>query len=69
MKRVALSDLRAPNGKVIPAAEVDIKLVKRWFRSGGAWLSYHSDRRQRNLTPDLLVNDDALIREIGRAHV
>ena len=62
VKRVALSDLRGPNGKVIPAAEVDIKLVKRWFRSGGAWLSYHSDRRQRNLTPDLLVNDDALIR-------
>ena len=62
VKRVAISDLRSQQGKVIPAAEVDIKLVKRWYRTGGAWLSYHSDRRQRNLTPSLLVNDDALIK-------
>ena len=62
VKRVSISDLRRPDGKTIPAAEVDIKLVKRWYRTGGAWLSYHSDRRQRNLTPSLLVNDDALIK-------
>ena len=62
VKRVAITDLRRPDGKTIPAAEVDIKLVKRWYRTGGAWLSYHSDRRQRNLTPSLLVNDDALIK-------
>lgn len=60
--RVVVSDLRGPGGSTIPASEVDVKLVKRWLRSGGAWLSYHSDRRQRNLTPDLLVNDDALIK-------
>ena len=62
VRRVAITDLRSPEGKAIPAAEVDIKLVKRWYRTGGAWLSYHSDRRQRNLTPSLLVNDDALIK-------
>lgn len=59
---VSVSDLRSPGGKVIPSSEVDVKLVKRWFRTGGAWLSYHSDRRQRNLTPDLLINDDSLIK-------
>ena len=62
IRRVVVSDLRGPGGATIPAAEVDVKLVKRWLRTGGAWLSYHSDRRQRNLTPDLLVNDDALIK-------
>ena len=62
IRDVSANDLRGPNGKVIPAKNIDIKLVKRWFRTGGAWLSYHSDRRQRNLTPDLLINDDKLIR-------
>ena len=62
IRKVSVSDLRGPNGKIIPAKNIDIKLVKRWFRTGGAWLSYHCDRRQRNLTPDLLVNDDDVIR-------
>ena len=60
--KVSVTDLTGPGGKIIPAKNIDVKLVKRWFRSGGAWLSYHTDRRQRNLTPDLLVNDDNLIR-------
>ena len=48
-------------GRALPADKIDVKLVKRWFRGGGAWLSYHLDIRQRILTPHLLVNDDDLI--------
>ncbi len=56
-----VNDLK--NGKsVIPASAVDLKLVKRWIRCGGAWMNYHADRTQRVLVPDLLVNDDALVR-------
>ena len=57
---IKLSDLAGPGGR-IPASAVDAKLVKRWFRAGGAWLNYHSDRNTRLLTPDMLVNDDKLI--------
>ena len=62
IERVVVSDLAGPNGAKIPASEIDTKLVKRWIRCGGAWLTYHRDPHQRNLTPDLLVNDDNLIR-------
>ncbi len=62
IERVAISDFAGPGGAKIPASEVDAKLVKRWYRCGGAWLTYHRDPRQRNLTPDLLVNDDKLVR-------
>ena len=56
-----LSDL-ACGGERIPAKDVDIRLVKRWFRSGGAWHTYFVDYRFRVLTPHLLVHDDDLIR-------
>ncbi len=62
VKTVAVSDLVGPGGARIPAARTDVSLVKRWFRSGGAWLSYHNDRRFRVLVPDLLLHDDDLIR-------
>jgi len=56
-----MSDLK--NGKnVIKGPDVDMKLVKRWYRTGGAWASYHVDLRMRVLTPDMLLNDDKLIK-------
>lgn len=55
------SDLRCGNS-VIQASAIDIKLLKRWYRAGGAWVSYFLDPRLRILTPHLLVNDDELIR-------
>ncbi len=58
----SVSDLKGPGGKVIKASEIDVKYVKRWIRGGLCWFSYHSDRRQRNLVPDLLVNDLDVIR-------
>lgn len=58
---IEVSDLR-DGAHVIPSAAVDPKVIKRWFRTGGAWMTYHADKRQRVLVPDLLVNDDAIIR-------
>ena len=55
------SDLKCGNA-VIPAAAYDIKILKCWYRAGGAWVSYFLDPRQRILTPHLLLNDDDLIR-------
>jgi len=56
-----ISDLK--NGSnVIPASAIDAKLVKRWYRCGGAWLTYHADKRQRVLVPSMLLNDENLIK-------
>ena len=58
---IKVSDLK--NGaNVIPSSNLDPKLVKRLFHTGGAWMSYHADKRQRVLTPNLLINDDKIIR-------
>lgn len=57
---IRVSDLKS-GASTIPAAAVDAKLVKRWFRCGGAWLSYHADKGQRVLVPDLLLNDENLM--------
>lgn len=57
---IRVSDLK--NGKnTLAAKEIDCKLVKRWYRTGGAWMTYHADKRQRVLTPDLLLYDDKAI--------
>jgi len=61
VKSVGCTELKGPKGEKIPAANVDVKLVKRWYRSGSAWIAYHNDRRLRVLVPDLLVNDDSLV--------
>ncbi len=42
--------------------DADIKLVKRWYRTGGAWMSYHTDLYSRLLTPDMLLNSDKLVK-------
>lgn len=55
-----ISDLKCGDA-VIGASAVDRKIVKRWYRSGGAWLHYFKDNRGRYLVPDLLLNDDSLI--------
>ena len=57
-----IGDLRTKDGKVFDKENIDVQIVKRWFRAGGAWLTYHGDPRQRNLTPDLLMHDDAAIK-------
>lgn len=59
---IRMGDLRGPGGAVMKGSDVDLKLVKRWYRTGGAWASYHVDLRMRVLTPDLVINDDKLVR-------
>lgn len=56
-----VGDLR-DGSRVFPKAAIDAKVVKRWYRSGGAWMTYHADKRQRVLVPDLLINDDSIMR-------
>ena len=59
--RIEVSDLQC-GPHVLPAAAIDVALVKRWYRSGGAWMTYHSDKRQRLLVPGLLLHDDRIVR-------
>ena len=55
-------ELRGPGGDTIPASAVDIKAIKCWYQAGTAWVSIRQDKSKRILTPELLLNDDALIK-------
>ena len=55
------SSLSGPGGN-IPAANVDIKVVKCWYQAGTAWYSYFGDSNRRELVPELLLNDETLVR-------
>ena len=55
------SPLSGPGGN-IPAANVDIKVVKCWYQGGTAWYSYFGDSNRRELVPELLLNDETLVR-------
>jgi len=55
-------DLTSPSGHSIPAANVDIKLVKCWYQAGTAWYDSEQLRTQRVMVPELLLNDETLIK-------
>lgn len=55
------SDLTGDAG-TIPAANVDLKIVKCWYQGGTAWYSYFADVTGREMVPELLLNDEKLIR-------
>lgn len=59
------SDLKGPSGSTIPAAALDIKLVKIWYQCGNAWFSQFADPTARMLIPEILLNDEDLIRVDG----
>lgn len=52
----------------IPATNIDVKIVVNWYQSGGAWhgigrtYPWPGGTRNRHLVPELLVNDDELVR-------
>ena len=46
----------------IPAANLDLKVVKVWYQDGTAWHSYFGDATHRERVPELLLNDETLIR-------
>jgi hypothetical protein len=58
--RVRAEDLEGPEG-IIPATQVDIKIVKCWFQSGSTGEAADKELSQRVLVPALLLNDDSLI--------
>ncbi|MAE67722.1 MAG: hypothetical protein CMJ18_25995 [Phycisphaeraceae bacterium] len=47
---------------VIPAEAVDLKWVKCWYQSEGAWTGYKRTGHGRVLIPELLLNDPDLVR-------
>jgi hypothetical protein len=58
---LAASDLSGPGG-TLPASCVDLKVVKCWYQSGTAWHSYFADNKGHELIPELLLNDETLVR-------
>lgn len=59
--RLICSDLKGEGG-VIAAGDVDLKVVKCWYQSGTAWHSYFKDPTRRVLVPELLLNDENLVK-------
>ncbi|HOS43736.1 MAG TPA: hypothetical protein PK794_08605, partial [Armatimonadota bacterium] len=55
------SPLRGPNGAVIPADQLDLKVVKVWFQNGNGWTSYFADAGLK-LTPELLLHDENMVK-------
>lgn len=60
--QLEVSDLKMKNGNgVIPAADVDLKVIKVWYQNGNAWYNYFGDFSHK-LVPELLLNDENLIK-------
>ena len=58
---LTLTPFRSKDGKTFPADKLDLKLVKVWYQNKNAWYSYFGDTDFK-LVPELLVNDEDLIR-------
>lgn len=58
------SDLKNEAGNVLPASAFDIKMVKVWYQAGSAWYGYFADALGRVRIPELLLNDENLIRSV-----
>ncbi|MEI7437856.1 MAG: hypothetical protein WCL16_13710 [bacterium] len=56
-----LSALAGPDGAVLPAENLDLKVVKVWHQNGNGWFCYFSDPGLK-LVPELLLNDENLIK-------
>ena len=58
-----VTDLISATGNRIPKENIDIKLVKIWYQSGGAWEKVQKiDKLGPVLVPELLINDPDLVR-------
>ncbi len=58
---VTPADLVSKEGNKLPAAEIDVKVVKVWYQQGTAWGSFFADGLRRIATPELLLHDDSLV--------
>ena len=56
-----LTPFKTADGKVFPAQNLDLKFIKVWYQNKNAWYSYFGDTDFK-LVPELLVNDEDLIR-------
>jgi len=59
---VVPSELKGEAGNLIPSSCVDIKVVKCWYQRGNAWNSLLILKPWRDLVPELLLNDDTLVK-------
>jgi hypothetical protein len=59
--QVRADDLKGPGG-VIPADQIDIKVIKCWCQSGSKGEEADKEMSKRVLVPALLLNDDSLIK-------
>ena len=53
--------LKGEHGE-IASENLDLKVVKVWYQDGTAWYSYFADPSRKVLVPELLLNDEKLIR-------
>ena len=63
-KKVVLTptDLKNAKGDKIPASALDLKIIKVWYQAGTGWHSYFADTTGRTLVPELLLNDETLVK-------
>lgn len=59
---LTVTELAGEDGAVIPAANVDIKSVKCWYQAKGAWKTLVRMSYRQVLVPELLLNDDTLVK-------
>ena len=59
--QLALTPFTTADGKVFPAEDLDMKVVKVWYQNRNAWYSYFGDTGFK-LVPELLLHDEDLIR-------
>jgi len=56
-----ISDLKRTRGK-IPSYSIDIKVIKCWYQTGIDWHSGTFHEGTKTLVPELLLNDDTLVK-------
>lgn len=59
--QLSLSEFRNEKGDVLPPSALDLKVIKVWYQNRNAWYSYFGDTGFK-LVPELLLNDESLIR-------
>jgi hypothetical protein len=59
---VQATDLVQEERKTLPAAVIDIRLVKVWYQAGNAWFTEIADPDRPVLVPELLLHNDDLVR-------
>lgn len=56
-----VSDLQGGGG-AIPRSNISLRVVKCWYQGGTAWNSYFADPTKKEFIPELLLNDETLIK-------